>query len=122
MYISKQKIQFSLMNNTSKNHTISKIVAKAILRLVMIILIVGIAFSFSKDANLLENISLNFPNKWAIFAPISLFLIFIILMFMMLKEKYNRIDYNCHGIIPLNFFKILNHFFCSIYFIYFIIY
>ena len=94
MYISKLKTQFSLMNNTSKNHTISKIVAKAILRLVMIILIVGIAFSFSKDANLLENISLNFPNKWAIFAPISLFLIFIILMFMMLKEKYRRIDLN----------------------------
>ncbi|VTQ05292.1 Uncharacterised protein [Sphingobacterium daejeonense] len=63
MYISKQKIQFSLMNNTSKNHTISKIVAKAILRLVMIILIVGIAFSFSKDANLLENISLNFQTN-----------------------------------------------------------
>jgi len=94
MYISKQKIQFQLMNNTSKNHTISKIVAKAILRLILIILIVGIVFAFSKDAKLLENISLNFPNKWAIFAPISLFLIFIILMFMMLREKYSRIDYN----------------------------
>ena len=94
MYISKQKTQFSLMNNTSKNHTISKIVAKAILRLLMIVLIVGIVFAFSKDAKILDNISLNFPNKWAIFAPISLFIIFIILMFMMLKEKYNRIDLN----------------------------
>ena len=82
------------MNNTSKNHTISKTVAKAILRLILIVFIAGIVFSFSKDAKLLENISLYFPHKWAIFAPISLFLIFIILMFMMLKEKYERIDYN----------------------------
>jgi len=82
------------MNMTSKNHTISKIVAKAILRIVMIILIIGIAYSFSKDANLLKNISLYFPHKWAIFAPISLFIIFIILMLMMLREKYKRTDFN----------------------------
>ena len=82
------------MNTTSKNHTISKIVAKAILRIVMIILIIGIAYSFSKDANLLKNISLYFPHKWAIFAPISLFIIFIILMLMMLREKYKRTDFN----------------------------
>ncbi|MVZ65989.1 hypothetical protein GQF61_08970 [Sphingobacterium sp. DK4209] len=79
---------------TSKNHTISKIVAKAILRIVMIILIIGIAYSFSKDANLLKNISLYFPHKWAIFAPISLFIVFIILMLMMLREKYKRTDFN----------------------------
>lgn len=82
------------MNITSKNHTISKIVAKAILRIVMIILIIGIAYSFSKDANLLKNISLYFPHKWAIFAPISLFIIFIILMVIMLREKYKRTDIN----------------------------
>lgn len=80
--------------STSKNHTISKIVAKALLRLVLIILVLGIVFAYSKDANLLKNITLFFPHKWAIFAPISLFIVFVILMFMMLKEKYGRMDLN----------------------------
>jgi len=82
------------MNNTSKNHTISKIVAKAILRFILVILILGIAFTFSKDANLLNKISLFFPHKWAIFAPITLFLIFLVLMVLMLREKYKKTDIN----------------------------
>lgn len=95
MYISSSKIApFILMNNISKNHTISKIVAKAILRFVLLVLILGIAFSFSKDANLLSKISLSFPQKWAIFAPIALFLFFLVLMFLMLKEKYKKTDIN----------------------------
>lgn len=94
MYISKQKLPLILMNNTSKNHTISKIVAKAILRFILVILILGIAFTFSKDANLLNKISLFFPHKWAIFAPITLFLIFLVLMVLMLREKYKKTDIN----------------------------
>lgn len=83
-----------MKNNESKNHTISKILAKALLRLILIILIIGIVFTFNKDAKLLHNISLYFPQKWAIFAPILLFAIYIILMFTMLKEKYQRTDIN----------------------------
>lgn len=82
------------MNKLTKNHTISKIVAKAIQRIVLIIMIVGAAFALSKDAKLLDNISVYFPHKWAIFAPISLFLTFVVLMFLVMKEKYKRIDYN----------------------------
>lgn|SRR5690606_21423088 len=82
------------MNKLPKNHTISKIVAKAIQRIVIIVMIVGVAFAFSKDAKLLDNISVYFPHKWAIFAPISLFLTFVVLMFMVMKEKYQRMDYN----------------------------
>ena len=94
MYI-RSKITFEiLMNKTSKNHTISKIVAKAILRFILIVLLLGIAFSFSKDANLLEKVSLFFPHKWAIFAPITLFVIFLLLMFIMLREKYRKTDIN----------------------------
>ena len=83
-----------MKNNLTKNHTISKIIAKAILRLILIVIILGIVFTFTKDAKLLDNISLFFPQKWAIFAPVLLFAIFIVLMFIMLKEKYQRIDIN----------------------------
>ena len=82
------------MNNSSKNHTTSKVIAKTIQRIVFIVMILGVAFSFSKDAKLLDNISVYFPHKWAIFAPITLFLIFLTLRFLMMKEKYMRIDYN----------------------------
>lgn len=92
MYISDSK--FLVLNEqVTQNHTISKIVAKAIQRIVLIIMIVGAAFALSKDAKLLDNISVYFPHKWAIFAPISL-LAFVVLMFLVMKEKYQRIDYN----------------------------
>ncbi len=76
----------------SKNHTISKIVAKAILRLTVIIIAAPIIIYFTNSNAMKSDIS--FPSPWSIISPILLLLTFVALLIAVLKNKYMRIDLN----------------------------
>lgn len=76
----------------SKNHTISKIVAKAVLRLTVIIIAAPIVIYFT-DADALES-KVSFPSVWSIISPILLLLSFVALLVAVLKNKYERIELN----------------------------
>lgn len=89
-----QIYKYKIMNEQSKNHTISKVVAKILLRLFVIIL--GLAFIplLSGNEKQLQNTYLYFENKWVLIFPILLFIIFVTLLFTMLKSKYSKIEIN----------------------------
>lgn len=94
--------------NASKNHTTSKFAAKAILRLILILMLAPIFFYISQDKeDLLGNVV--FPNKIALFAPIMLLFIFVALLILVLKNKYQKID--------LNWLFVLNGLFLILYLI-----
>lgn len=76
----------------SKNHTISKIVAKAILRLTVIIMAAPIIIYFTDSGAM--NSSVSFPSAWSLLFPILLLLTFVTLLIAVLKNKYMRIDLN----------------------------
>ena len=84
------------MTETSKNHTISKIVAKSLLRLFLFLLVLATVPLFIKkeQGSSLQAQKIAFPNEMAMIAPGLLFTIFVILLVFMLKNKYNRIDIN----------------------------
>jgi flagellar biosynthesis protein FliQ len=84
------------MKFSAKNHTISKIIAKTLLRLFIILLaFASYPLFLGKEANSkLGQINLAFTNKVALIAPILLFCFIIGLMIAVLKHKYNRIDLN----------------------------
>ncbi len=84
------------MKITAKNHTISKIIAKTLLRLFIILLAFASypLFLGQEAKSKLNQISLAFTNKIALIAPILLFCFIIGLMIAVLKHKYNRIDLN----------------------------
>lgn len=102
MYICKYKNLANLFAMTSKNHTISKIVAKTVLRLLILILAFSIYLYFSKNNNL--NNSVYFTNAWALIFPIVLFIIVVILMILMLKKKYVHSDINWLFVLSTLFF------------------
>ena len=84
------------MKITAKNHTISKIIAKTLLRLFIILLAFPTypLFLGQEAKAKLSQISLAFTNKVAFIAPILLFCFIVGLMIAVLKHKYNRIDLN----------------------------
>ncbi|WP_394677306.1 hypothetical protein [uncultured Sphingobacterium sp.] len=84
------------MKITAKNHTISKIIAKTLLRLFIILLAFASypLFLGQEAKSKLNQISLAFTNKIALIAPVLLFCFIIGLMIAVLKHKYNRIDLN----------------------------
>ncbi|MDM1295581.1 hypothetical protein HX021_14920 [Sphingobacterium sp. N143] len=84
------------MKITAKNHTISKIIAKTLLRLFIILLAFATypLFKGQEATTKINQISLAFTNKVALIAPILLFCFIVGLMIAMLKHKYNRIDLN----------------------------
>lgn len=105
-YIRKYKNFVSM--NASKNHTTSKFAAKAVLRLILILMIAPIFFYLSQEKeSLLGNVV--FPNKLALFAPIMLLMIFVALLILVLKNKYQKID--------LNWLFVLNGIFLILYLI-----
>lgn len=77
---------------SSKNHTISKIVAKAILRITIILIVFPVIIYFTNPELMSQQIF--FPNRWAFIFPILLLLIFTILLIPVLREKYGRMEYN----------------------------
>ncbi|SFS58753.1 hypothetical protein [Sphingobacterium wenxiniae] len=76
----------------SKNHTISKIIAKAILRITIILLAIPIIVYFTNRELLPAN--LNFQSIWSIAAPILLFLLFTALLIVVLRNKFTQVDFN----------------------------
>ncbi len=94
--------------NASKNHTTSKFTAKAVLRLILILMLAPVFFYLSQDkAQLLGHVV--FPNKLALIAPLMLLLIFVVLLILVLKNKYQKID--------LNWLFVLNGIFLILYLI-----
>lgn len=75
-----------------KNHTISKIVAKAVLRIAVILIAFPVIIYFTSPEILSQRVV--FPNHWAILFPVLLLLIFIILLIPVLRDKYTNIAYN----------------------------
>lgn len=84
------------MIETSKNHTISKIVAKSLLRIFVLLLALASVPVFSNKGTQsnLDAKHVAFPNEMAVVAPALLFIIFVVLLIVMLKNKYLRIDIN----------------------------
>lgn len=80
------------MNTASKNHTISKIAAKAVLRITIIVMAFPIIMYFTNRKMMPEQIS--FPTKWAVVPPIMLLLLFVALLIMVLKNHYKQTDFN----------------------------
>ncbi|MHC8948351.1 hypothetical protein [Sphingobacterium hungaricum] len=80
--------------DTSKNHTISKIVAKTMLRLFILLLGFAAYLYFSIDTIVLDNMKVSFPHQWAFLFPMLLLIIEIGLLFFMLKHKYSKSDIN----------------------------
>ncbi|WP_270089382.1 hypothetical protein [Sphingobacterium sp. SYP-B4668] len=82
------------MNEQSKNHTISKVIAKILLRLFVIILALAFIPLLSDNKAQLQNTYLYFENKWVLIFPLLLFVIFVTLLFTMLKNKYTKTEVN----------------------------
>lgn|SRR5690606_30800411 len=76
----------------SKNHTISKIVAKAVLRITVILIAFPIILYFTNPEMLSQRVF--FPNRWAIICPILLLLVFVVLLIPVLRDKYTKMEYN----------------------------
>lgn len=86
----------------AKNRTISKIVAKTFLRLLVITLAYSIFLYFS-DKNM--TMSLHFANQWMLIFPLLLFIIVFGLLIIVLKNKYETIEMNW-------LFSLASAFFC----------
>ncbi len=84
------------MTFPSKNHTISKFVAKLLVRLFMLVL----AFAFApailenKTVRPLSETVVYIQNKWAFIFPGILFLSFLTLLILTLRQKYQKADLN----------------------------
>ncbi|SKB74972.1 hypothetical protein SAMN05660841_02170 [Sphingobacterium nematocida] len=76
----------------SKNHTISRIVAKTLVRLLIIILAFSIYLYFAKGEQMASTV--HFENMWSIAFPIVLFIIVFVLLFLVLKHKFIHGDVN----------------------------
>jgi hypothetical protein len=86
------------MQQESKNQKISKIAAKTAIRIFIIILFMGILpFVAGQDqpwGDKLANAHLVLPNKWTLVYPAVLFLGFLALTILCLKNKYKQTDIN----------------------------
>lgn len=80
------------MTMASKNHTISKVVAKTLVRLLIIILAFSIYLYFAKGDQMATN--LQFDSMWSLTFPILLFVIVFTLLFLILKHKFVHSDVN----------------------------
>ncbi|TDQ75194.1 hypothetical protein CLV99_3794 [Sphingobacterium yanglingense] len=76
----------------SKNHTISKIIAKTLIRVLVIILAFSVYLYFAKGDQL--STTLHFENLWSLVFPFLLFIIVFVLMFLTLKHKFAHSDIN----------------------------
>ncbi|GHE38154.1 hypothetical protein [Sphingobacterium griseoflavum] len=77
---------------SSKNHTISKIAAKAVLRIVVILIALPVILYFTHPKSMASQVS--FTNVWSIVAPILLLLSFLVLLITVLREKYAKLEWN----------------------------
>ncbi len=77
---------------SSKNHTISKIAAKAIVRITVILIALPIILYFTRPESMASRVS--FPNPWSLVAPLLLLLSFVALLVVVLRNKYSKMEYN----------------------------
>src|SRR5690606_4639215 len=84
-------VNFALMS-LPKNHTISKIVAKAVVRIVVLLIALPVIAYFTSPPIMAQRVS--FPNLWAVAAPLLLLLTFVVLLTLVLRHKYGKIEYN----------------------------
>lgn len=84
------------MSNKPKNHTTSKLVAKALVRLFLLVLALAFTplFMGEQTAGSLENVYFYITNRWALVFPALLFLIFIVLLILALRKQYSEPDIN----------------------------
>ncbi len=84
------------MTIPSKNHTISKFVAKLLVRLFMLLLLFAFAPAIleTKMARPLSSTFVYIQNKWAFIFPGILFLSFLTLLIVTLRHKYQKTDLN----------------------------
>ena len=84
------------MTIPSKNHTISKFVAKLLVRLFMLLLLFAFAPAVleTKLARPLSATFVYIQNKWAFIFPGILFLSFLTLLIITLRHKYQKTDLN----------------------------
>lgn len=76
----------------SKNHTISKMIAKAVLRITVILIAFPIIVYFTNPEVMAQRVF--FPHRWAVVFPILLLLVFVALLITVLRDKYTKIEYN----------------------------
>ncbi len=82
----------SLISMTSKNHTISKVVAKTLVRLLLFTLLLSIYLFASKSIDL--DTQIYFEHAVAMIAPLILFIVVFVLLIFTLKNKYNITELN----------------------------
>ncbi|WP_257668453.1 hypothetical protein [Parapedobacter tibetensis] len=84
------------MTFPSKNHTISKFTVKLLIRLFILLLLFAFApFILEKETvKPMEQTFLYITNKWALVFPALLFLSFLVLLFLTLRNKYQKTDLN----------------------------
>lgn len=76
----------------SKNHTISKIIAKTVLRITVILIAFPIIIHFTNPEIMSQRIF--FPHRWAVVFPVLLLFVFVALLIPVLRQKYTKIEYN----------------------------
>ncbi|MFC3196547.1 hypothetical protein ACFOET_02860 [Parapedobacter deserti] len=84
------------MISRPKNHTISKFTAKLLVRLFMLSLLFAFAPALLEDktARPLGDTFVYIDNKWAFLFPGLLFLSFLALLILTLRNKYEKTDLN----------------------------
>lgn len=80
----------------SKNHTISKLAAKTLVRLFILLLLFAFAPAIleRETADPLNRVFLYIENKWALLFPGLLFVSFLTLLILTLRHKYQKTDLN----------------------------
>jgi len=84
------------MTIPSKNHTISKFIAKLLVRLFMLLLLLAFAPTLleNKTSRSLGSTFVYIENKWAFIFPGLLFFCFLVLLVLTLRQKYRHTDLN----------------------------
>jgi|SRR5690606_4015131 len=84
------------MRVTSKNHTISRFIAKLLVRLLILLLLFSMAplLVDRQLAGRAEHVYIYLENKWAFIFPGILFFSFMVLLILTLRKKYTATDLN----------------------------
>lgn len=86
--------RFASIMNFTKNHSITKKLAKTTLLISIIAILSPILFYYTNINNLEMKKMIMFPNKLGLISPLLLFIIYLGLLLTMLKQKYERSDLN----------------------------
>src|SRR5690606_8167323 len=78
--------------SSPKNHTISKIVAKAVLRITLILIAFPIIVYFTNPELMSQQVF--FPHQWAFIVPTLLLVVFVAFLIPVLRDRYAKIEYN----------------------------